>query len=53
MKPYLLSLLMLAISGAVFADTEKSGGDTSVRKEGANAFSFTSGKFADERTSGF
>ncbi|EPF2927365.1 di-heme oxidoredictase family protein [Vibrio navarrensis] len=39
MKPYLLSLLMLAISGVVFADTEKSGGDTSVRKEGPNAFS--------------
>ncbi|EGQ8085741.1 c-type cytochrome [Vibrio vulnificus] len=38
MKPYLLSTLIV-LSSAAFANDLKSGGDTSVKKEGPNAFS--------------
>lgn len=38
MKPYLLSTLIV-LSSTAFANDLKSGGDTSVKKEGPNAFS--------------
>jgi CxxC motif-containing protein (DUF1111 family) len=42
-KPAILSLLLLSVSSSVAAYDVKSGGDTSVKKDGANAFSLPAG----------